>query len=57
MGLEEYGFTPKQVDALKAVFHMADEDEPGGATSRIWLIFLGENAPHDILIDIDAKCP
>ena len=34
---------------------MADEDEPGGATSRIWPIFLGENAHHDILID--AKCP
>ena len=57
VGLKHHGFTPKQVHTPKAVFHVTDEGEPGGPTSRIWSIFLGENASYDILIDIDAKGP
>ncbi len=57
VGLEEHEFTLEQIDAPKAVFHMPDEGELGGAAPRIWPIFLGENAPHNILIDIDAKGP
>ena len=57
MSLEEYGFTPEQIDAQKSVLHMTDESEPGGPASRIWPIFLGEDAPHDILINVDLKGP
>jgi hypothetical protein len=54
---EHHGFAPEQINAPKTVFHMTDEGEPGGPILGIWPIFPGENAPYDILIDIDAKGP
>jgi hypothetical protein len=57
VGLEEYGLTPKQVNAPKAVLYMADESEPGGSISSVRAITVSEDTPHDVLIDIDAKGP
>ena len=55
VGFQENGFAPEQIDAPEAIFHMADEGEPGGSISGLWVVALGEDAPHYIFVDVDAK--
>ena len=57
VGLEHHGFTPEQIGAPETVLHVSDEGEPGGTIPGIWLIVLGENTSHNVLVDIDAKGP
>ena len=56
MAFEENGPTSKQVDAPKAILHVADEDEPRRATlPRFWSKVIGQYASDNTLIDLDIK--
>jgi len=56
VGLEQDGIAAKQINAPQAVFHVTDESEPRGASiMRWWAVVLGEDTPHDVLVDVDTK--
>lgn len=54
--VQQNGLAPKQIDAPKAVRRVRDEDQPrGAAIARFQTIVLGEDTPHDVLVDVYAK--
>ncbi len=55
VGLQQNGLAPKQIDASKAVLHVTDEGQPrGAAIARFRTIVLGEDTPHEVLVDVYA---
>ena len=56
VGPEENGFTAKEIDAPQAVFGVPKEGQPGGTTiARCWAIMLGQDAPHDVLVNVHTE--
>ena len=56
MAFEANRLTSEQIDAPKAVFHVANESEPGRATATgFWTIVFDQYTPDDMLINLDAK--
>ena len=54
--LEEYGFTPKQINAPETVLCMAQEDQPGRPfVTRIRWNMCRQDSPDDILVNIGAE--
>jgi len=52
------GFTAKEVNAPKAIFHVADERQPRRASgSRLRSIVFGQHPAYHILVDLDAEGP
>ena len=53
---QRYRFTSEQVNAVKAVFRVTNEGEPGRSiTVRRRMVMRGENTTHDILINTNAE--
>src|SRR5262249_47524424 len=53
---QRHRFTSEQVNAIKAVFRVTDEGEPGRSiTVRRRMVMRGENTAHHILIYTSAK--
>ena len=56
MAFEANRLTSEQIDTPKAVFHVANESEPGRATATgFWSIVFDEDASNDMFVDLDAK--
>ena len=54
--LEANRLTPEKIDTPKAVFHVANESEPGRAIATGFRsIVFDEDASNDMLVDLDAK--
>ena len=56
MGVQQNGLTAKEIDAPEAVFRVPKEGQPGGTTiARDWAVVLGQDAPHEVLVDVHAE--
>ena len=56
MAFKANRLTSEQIDTPKAVFHVANESEPGMATATgFWSIVFDEDASDDMFVDLDAK--
>jgi len=50
-------FTPKKVNAPKAVVSVPEEGQPRESTAiRLWMVALGEHASGHVFIDVDSEC-
>src|SRR6516225_2538688 len=46
----------KQIYTPEAVFHLAQESQPGGTTGGLsWLVVIGENPSNHVLVDLDVE--
>ena len=48
-------FTPEQIHTPEAVFHMAQESQPGGTTGALSRqLVMGENPSNHVFVDLDV---
>jgi len=57
MTVQEDRFAAEEVDAPKAILRLSDQGQPGrsGGARVAGTVVLGEDAPHDVLVDLNAK--
>src|SRR5450631_191151 len=57
MTVQEDRFAAEEVDAPKAILRLSDQGQPGwsGSAGVAGTVVLGEDAPNDVLVDLNAK--
>jgi hypothetical protein len=47
---------PEQIHAPEAVFHVAQERQPGGTTGGLsWPVVMAENPANHVFVDLDVE--
>jgi hypothetical protein len=56
MGPQRCRLAPEQIHAPEAVFHVAQERQPGGAIGAPYRqVVMGENPPNHVFVDLDVE--
>ncbi len=56
MGPQRCRLTPEQIDTPEAVFHVAQESQPGGTTGVLSRpVVMGENPANHVFVDFDVE--
>jgi hypothetical protein len=56
VGPQRCRLAPKQIDTPEAVFHVAQESQPGGTTGVLSRqVMMGENPSNHVFVDLDVE--